>query len=208
VLGRFLSADPVPANPNTGASFCRYCYANDNPYRFTDPDGRETGPAYKALYDAGNPGAPPAGPYEPPPTEGVEAVAPELYFIGGGGLRAAAGFATERMAIRAAANEARAVASVTSASGKSIRAAIANINKAGLAQKQGIAVVQNVVKAAGKQMGMVAGPNGTKYAIGAVQANLAPAVQFGKDGVAALGTVTVKLTESGTDILSFAPAAK
>jgi hypothetical protein len=37
---RFLSVDPVPANPNNGANFNRYDYTNDNPYKFTDPDGR------------------------------------------------------------------------------------------------------------------------------------------------------------------------
>ncbi|MGH8051011.1 MAG: RHS repeat-associated core domain-containing protein, partial [Arenimonas sp.] len=40
VIGRFLSVDPVETDPNTGASFNRYAYANNNPYRFTDPDGR------------------------------------------------------------------------------------------------------------------------------------------------------------------------
>ena len=39
-IGRFLSRDPVTANPNTGANFNAYWYANNNPYRFTDPDGR------------------------------------------------------------------------------------------------------------------------------------------------------------------------
>lgn len=38
---RFVSVDPVQANPNTGANFNRYHYANNNPYTFTDPDGRE-----------------------------------------------------------------------------------------------------------------------------------------------------------------------
>lgn len=38
--GRFVSVDPVQANPNDGASFNRYHYANGNPYTFTDPDGR------------------------------------------------------------------------------------------------------------------------------------------------------------------------
>lgn len=33
--------DPVAPDPNTGANFNRYAYANNNPYRFTDPDGRE-----------------------------------------------------------------------------------------------------------------------------------------------------------------------
>ncbi|MCA1714429.1 MAG: hypothetical protein LC715_04675, partial [Gammaproteobacteria bacterium] len=39
-IGRFLSVDPVTANPNTGANFNRYAYVSNNPYRFTDPDGR------------------------------------------------------------------------------------------------------------------------------------------------------------------------
>ncbi|WP_306524315.1 RHS repeat-associated core domain-containing protein [Dokdonella sp.] len=35
IAGRFLSVDPVAASPE---SFNRYWYANNNPYRFTDPD--------------------------------------------------------------------------------------------------------------------------------------------------------------------------
>lgn len=34
--------DPVAPDPNTGANFNRYAYANNNPYRFTDPDGRQS----------------------------------------------------------------------------------------------------------------------------------------------------------------------
>ncbi|MGG6462357.1 RHS repeat domain-containing protein [Solilutibacter silvestris] len=41
-IGRFLSTDPVAANASTGASFNRYDYANNNPYKFTDPDGRQS----------------------------------------------------------------------------------------------------------------------------------------------------------------------
>ncbi|TKR30347.1 RHS repeat-associated core domain-containing protein [Luteimonas gilva] len=39
-IGRFLSMDPETANANTGGNFNRYWYANNNPYRFIDPDGR------------------------------------------------------------------------------------------------------------------------------------------------------------------------
>ena len=39
-IGRFLSVDPVTADGNTGGNFNRYWYANNNPYRFLDPDGR------------------------------------------------------------------------------------------------------------------------------------------------------------------------
>ncbi|WP_374437623.1 BPSL0067 family protein [Inhella sp.] len=41
LIGRFLSVDPVLANTADGASFNRYEYAESNPYRYTDPDGRE-----------------------------------------------------------------------------------------------------------------------------------------------------------------------
>ena len=39
-IGRFLSVDPVSADSATGNNFNRYWYANNNPYLFTDPDGR------------------------------------------------------------------------------------------------------------------------------------------------------------------------
>jgi RHS repeat-associated protein len=39
-VSRFLSVDPVTADANLGTNFNRYWYANNNPYRFTDPDGR------------------------------------------------------------------------------------------------------------------------------------------------------------------------
>jgi len=37
---RFLSPDPVDVSGTDGSNFNRYWYANDNPYTFTDPDGR------------------------------------------------------------------------------------------------------------------------------------------------------------------------
>lgn len=39
-IGRFLSVDPVTANEGGFGHFNRYAYAYNNPYRFTDPDGR------------------------------------------------------------------------------------------------------------------------------------------------------------------------
>ncbi len=39
--GRFLSTDPVLTDANTGGGFNRYVYANLNPYRHIDPDGRD-----------------------------------------------------------------------------------------------------------------------------------------------------------------------
>lgn len=42
VQARFVSTDPVQPKTNTGENFNRYYYANNNPYKFIDPDGRET----------------------------------------------------------------------------------------------------------------------------------------------------------------------
>jgi uncharacterized protein RhaS with RHS repeats len=39
-IGTFLSVDPVTAYEDPIGMFNRYKYANNNPYRFTDPDGR------------------------------------------------------------------------------------------------------------------------------------------------------------------------
>lgn len=39
-VGAFLSVDPVVAYGGSLATFARYRYANGNPYRFVDPDGR------------------------------------------------------------------------------------------------------------------------------------------------------------------------
>src|SRR5690606_10719251 len=40
VIGRFLSVDPVALDTQNGWNFNRYNYAANNPYKFTDPDGR------------------------------------------------------------------------------------------------------------------------------------------------------------------------
>lgn len=41
-VGRFLSIDPVKASPVDGGNFNRYWYADNNPFKFTDPDGRKS----------------------------------------------------------------------------------------------------------------------------------------------------------------------
>jgi len=43
-LGMFLSIDPVTAYEQPVGQFNRYRYANSNPYKFTDPDGRQSLP--------------------------------------------------------------------------------------------------------------------------------------------------------------------
>jgi RHS repeat-associated protein len=45
-LGIFLSVDPVTAYGDPESQFNRYRYANNNPYKFIDPDGRVVNYAY------------------------------------------------------------------------------------------------------------------------------------------------------------------
>jgi RHS repeat-associated protein len=39
VIGRFMGVDPVGVDPGNIHSFNRYAYANNNPYKYVDPDG-------------------------------------------------------------------------------------------------------------------------------------------------------------------------
>jgi RHS repeat-associated protein len=62
VAGRFLSIDPVTTDANTGTSFNRYAYANNSPYNFIDPDGRDPAgiaalaKSYNGDWGCGKPG--------------------------------------------------------------------------------------------------------------------------------------------------------
>ena len=58
VAGRFLSIDPVTTDANTGGSFNRYAYANNSPYRYIDPDGRQVARMILSRPPAGIPGRP------------------------------------------------------------------------------------------------------------------------------------------------------
>ncbi|HEL4111666.1 TPA: RHS repeat-associated core domain-containing protein [Stenotrophomonas maltophilia] len=55
-LGVFLSVDPVTVYDQPVGQFNRYRYANGNPYKFTDPDGRDAIDAARGFIDgmAGN----------------------------------------------------------------------------------------------------------------------------------------------------------
>jgi RHS repeat-associated protein len=42
IAGRFQSVDPIATDVDTGKSFNRYEYASSNPYKFVDPDGKQS----------------------------------------------------------------------------------------------------------------------------------------------------------------------
>ena len=46
IAGRFLSVDPVGVDLASGGNFNRYWYANNNPHKFVDPDGRDSSMFY------------------------------------------------------------------------------------------------------------------------------------------------------------------
>ncbi|UTY59245.1 RHS repeat-associated core domain-containing protein [Massilia sp. erpn] len=52
-LGRFYGIDPATVDPADVHSFNRYAYANNNPYRFVDPDGHSPLDVAFLVYDLG-----------------------------------------------------------------------------------------------------------------------------------------------------------
>ena len=55
VIGRFYSNDPVGFTADKPMMFNRYAYANNNPYKYTDPDGREAIDRFNDAF-SNNPG--------------------------------------------------------------------------------------------------------------------------------------------------------
>ena len=53
MVGRFISMDPVGFDEGNLHSHNRYAYANNNPYRYVDPDGRVPVPLVAAAVAAG-----------------------------------------------------------------------------------------------------------------------------------------------------------
>lgn len=53
VIGRFLGVDPQDVDPENLHSFNRYAYANNNPYRYVDPDGHSPLDVAFLAYDLG-----------------------------------------------------------------------------------------------------------------------------------------------------------
>ena len=49
-IGRFLSVDPVGPLSNPINHFGRYHYANNNPYKYTDPDGRQAADRFSDAF--------------------------------------------------------------------------------------------------------------------------------------------------------------
>lgn len=62
VMGRFRSVDPVGVVPGNLHSFNRFTYANNNPYKYVDPDGRYAVVVARAMtFCAENPSCVAAG---------------------------------------------------------------------------------------------------------------------------------------------------
>lgn len=53
LLGRFMGTDPKGADPEDLHSFNRYAYANNNPYKYVDPDGHSVLDVGFLIYDIG-----------------------------------------------------------------------------------------------------------------------------------------------------------
>ena len=53
LLGRFMGADPAAVSPENLNGINRYAYANNNPYRYVDPDGHSPVDVAFLVWDLG-----------------------------------------------------------------------------------------------------------------------------------------------------------
>jgi len=53
IVGRFMGMDPAGVIPNDPRTFNRFAYANNNPYKYVDPDGRNPALAGRLGYAVG-----------------------------------------------------------------------------------------------------------------------------------------------------------
>ncbi|WP_417681995.1 RHS repeat-associated core domain-containing protein [Pseudidiomarina aquimaris] len=95
VIGRFYSNDPIGFRDVH--RFNRYVYANNNPYKFVDPDGKETRLAQREDIKVrelgkGNMTMDEFNPPETFPSSGTEAGVIEFNLAGGGSVSLEAGF--------------------------------------------------------------------------------------------------------------------
>ena len=208
VIGRFLSTDPVQASDN-GASFNRYNYANNNPYRFTDPDGREAGGGYATgLYTM-------SGPSVSSPETANYALAAMATIYGGPIIEEAVGSIAGLARGIAAARSIERVASVVE-DAKGISGLPKAINAAKLSQKEALSAVEKVVSGQKKAMAVVDGAEKSKVALGTGQLGTTNGttalrgISVAADGTATSGTATVQVSKAGADLafklIKFDPA--
>jgi RHS repeat-associated protein len=73
IAARFLSVDPITTEFKTGGHFNRYAYAQDNPYKYVDPDGEAPATAGRPDGPGGSVLGGGAGPHAGPPAGGARA---------------------------------------------------------------------------------------------------------------------------------------
>ncbi len=221
-IGRFLSIDPASVAGNIISNpmmFNRYAYANNNPYKYVDPDGRD--PSGFALAREG--------------IREIKRTNPELHARGSRyaayagaaivlpvviwevGLAAftnpittmeiAAGLSETGVAFTATSKIITStqftsiVDEVVKLSNGKIRVAVEEANKAGLNQAQVIEVIKQVTEETGRNIGTIADiGGGTKVLTGVLRGPMQPVVAVGSDGTSRMGTATLSLGESGLKV--------
>ena len=71
-IGRFMAIDPVDFKESNIHSFNRYAYANNNPYKYVDPDGRDAQMFDQMIRDVSG--------YSPQTVESISSVGSKLQY--------------------------------------------------------------------------------------------------------------------------------